>query len=194
MVSSSGPYNTASYPQGVAEGGNNQQYGQPPPDYFNGLEDSGFSNATLRRGKKEKRKKSFFVFYFLWQELKRGQQYLLLNLFAWNWFAIKFIFPWPVLFPAYSCRAHSENHFNARMEFGENWKTTLTPWLLYSGRLFFPLHHYLSSSCVFILTSRTPATHCVFFFFWTGFIRKVYLTLMLQLLVTVGIICAFLYW
>uniref|UniRef100_A0A3P8VSG7 Zgc:110410 n=1 Tax=Cynoglossus semilaevis TaxID=244447 RepID=A0A3P8VSG7_CYNSE len=44
------PYNTASYPQGVAEGGNNQQYGQPPPDYFNGLEDSGFSNATLRRG------------------------------------------------------------------------------------------------------------------------------------------------
>ncbi|XP_008321896.1 protein lifeguard 1 [Cynoglossus semilaevis] len=50
VVSSSGPYNTASYPQGVAEGGNNQQYGQPPPDYFNGLEDSGFSNATLRRG------------------------------------------------------------------------------------------------------------------------------------------------
>lgn len=30
--------------------------------------------------------------------------------------------------------------------------------------------------------------------FWTGFIRKVYLTLMIQLLVTVGIICAFLYW
>lgn len=27
-----------------------------------------------------------------------------------------------------------------------------------------------------------------------GFIRKVYLILMLQLLVTVGIICAFLYW
>lgn len=34
----------------------------------------------------------------------------------------------------------------------------------------------------------------VFLFFWTGFIRKVYLTLMIQLLVTVGIICAFLYW
>lgn len=27
-----------------------------------------------------------------------------------------------------------------------------------------------------------------------GFIRKVYLTLMVQLLITVGIICAFLYW
>lgn len=30
--------------------------------------------------------------------------------------------------------------------------------------------------------------------FWAGFIRKVYLTLMIQLLVTVGIICTFLYW
>lgn len=28
----------------------------------------------------------------------------------------------------------------------------------------------------------------------TGFIRKVYLTLMVQLLVTVGIICAFIFW
>lgn len=27
-----------------------------------------------------------------------------------------------------------------------------------------------------------------------GFIRKVYLTLMVQLLITIGIICAFLYW
>lgn len=32
------------------------------------------------------------------------------------------------------------------------------------------------------------------FFCLTGFVRKVYLTLMIQLLLTVGIICAFLYW
>uniref|UniRef100_A0A3P8TJD1 Zgc:110410 n=1 Tax=Amphiprion percula TaxID=161767 RepID=A0A3P8TJD1_AMPPE len=31
-------------------------------------------------------------------------------------------------------------------------------------------------------------------FFHSGFIRKVYLTLLIQLLLTVGIICAFLYW
>ncbi|KAF3691669.1 Protein lifeguard 1 [Channa argus] len=35
------------YPSG---NGGEQQYGQTPPDYSNGLEDSGFSDAVIRRG------------------------------------------------------------------------------------------------------------------------------------------------
>lgn len=67
------------------------------------------------------------------------------------------------------------------------------------------LHHLeREDGCRFDQCSCRPALfvffvslHVLLFvllFHPTGFIRKVYLTLMIQLLLTVGIICAFLYW
>uniref|UniRef100_A0A3Q3K642 Protein lifeguard 1 n=2 Tax=Monopterus albus TaxID=43700 RepID=A0A3Q3K642_MONAL len=38
------------HPEGAAAAAGDQQYGQAPPDYSYGLEDSGFSDAAIRRG------------------------------------------------------------------------------------------------------------------------------------------------
>ncbi|KAK2910493.1 protein lifeguard 1 [Channa argus] len=47
VVSPPATYANMAYPSG---NGGEQQYGQTPPDYSNGLEDSGFSDAVIRRG------------------------------------------------------------------------------------------------------------------------------------------------
>lgn len=51
-----------------------------------------------------------------------------------------------------------------------------------------------NSQCCCVFFISLCFAFCFLFFCLTGFVRKVYLTLMIQLLLTVGIICAFLYW
>lgn len=50
VVSPPGPYDNMGHPEGQAAAGGTLQYGQAPPDYSHGLEDSGFSDAAIRRG------------------------------------------------------------------------------------------------------------------------------------------------
>lgn len=50
VVSPPGTYDNMVHPEGAAAAGGNQQYGEAPPDYSYGLEDSGFSDAAIRRG------------------------------------------------------------------------------------------------------------------------------------------------
>ncbi|XP_040899380.1 protein lifeguard 1 isoform X1 [Toxotes jaculatrix] len=50
VVSPPGTYDNMVHPEGAAAAGGDQQYGQAPPDYSHGLEDSGFSDAAIRRG------------------------------------------------------------------------------------------------------------------------------------------------
>ncbi|KAF3840048.1 hypothetical protein F7725_018765 [Dissostichus mawsoni] len=48
VVSPSGPYDNSVHPEGLAPDGGEQQYGQAPPGYSQGLEDSSFSDAAIR--------------------------------------------------------------------------------------------------------------------------------------------------
>lgn len=50
VVSPPGPYDNMVQPDRAAAGGGQQQYGQAPPDYSNGFEDSSFSDGAIRRG------------------------------------------------------------------------------------------------------------------------------------------------
>lgn len=50
VVSPPGTYDNMIHPDSVAAAGDHQQYGQAPPEYSDGLEDSGFSDAAIRRG------------------------------------------------------------------------------------------------------------------------------------------------
>lgn len=50
VVSPPGSYDNMVHPEAAAAAGGDQQYSQPPPDYFHGLEESGFSDAAIRRG------------------------------------------------------------------------------------------------------------------------------------------------
>lgn len=51
VVSPPGTYDNMVHPEGVAGAGGVDQYGQAPPDYSYGMEDSsGFSDAAIRRG------------------------------------------------------------------------------------------------------------------------------------------------
>lgn len=154
-------------------------------------------SRSIKRGRNRRREK--WAFLFAWSEPNEDQQYLLpsfaLQCFLENWFGIENC-------SVISARSLSQlftSHttqiiFNERQEckFGENshfWqqRAALPASMLHSDRLL--LSH------VFLLSvSPLCVAGSVFLFFWTGFIRKVYLTLMIQLLVTVGIICAFLYW
>lgn len=49
VVSPPGPYDNMVHPEEMAAAGD-QQYGQAPPDYCDGLEDSAFSDGAIRRG------------------------------------------------------------------------------------------------------------------------------------------------
>ncbi|XP_059194701.1 protein lifeguard 1 [Centropristis striata] len=50
VVSIPGVNDNVVHPEAMAEAGGSQQYGQAPPVYSPGLEDSGFSDAAIRRG------------------------------------------------------------------------------------------------------------------------------------------------
>ncbi|KAJ4930740.1 hypothetical protein JOQ06_025048 [Pogonophryne albipinna] len=50
VVSPPGPYDNSVHPEGLAPDGGEQQYGQAPPGYSQGLEDNSFSEAAIRRG------------------------------------------------------------------------------------------------------------------------------------------------
>ncbi|XP_072250774.1 protein lifeguard 1 isoform X1 [Leuresthes tenuis] len=50
VVSSPAPYNNMVHPEGPAADEVDQQYSQAPPAYSSGLEDSGFSDAAIRKG------------------------------------------------------------------------------------------------------------------------------------------------
>ncbi|KAM7382598.1 hypothetical protein PAMP_002323 [Pampus punctatissimus] len=50
VVSLSGTYVNVVHPHGQITAEDDQQIGQSPPDYLHGLEDSGFSDAAIRRG------------------------------------------------------------------------------------------------------------------------------------------------
>ncbi|XP_042346429.1 protein lifeguard 1 [Plectropomus leopardus] len=50
VVSPPGTYDNMVHPEGMAAAGVNQQYGQAPPDYHPGLEESSFSDGAIRRG------------------------------------------------------------------------------------------------------------------------------------------------
>lgn len=50
VVSPPGTYGHMVDPEEAAAAGGNQQCGAAPPDYSYGLEDTGFSDAAIRRG------------------------------------------------------------------------------------------------------------------------------------------------
>ncbi|KAM7420377.1 hypothetical protein PAMA_014884 [Pampus argenteus] len=50
VVSLSGTHDNMVHPHSQIAAGDDQQFGQSPPDYLPGLEDSGFSDAAIRRG------------------------------------------------------------------------------------------------------------------------------------------------
>ncbi|XP_054477436.1 protein lifeguard 1 [Anoplopoma fimbria] len=50
VVSPPGSYDNMVHPEDMAAAGGEQQHGQAPPEYCHGLEDSSFSDATIRRG------------------------------------------------------------------------------------------------------------------------------------------------
>ncbi|XP_026229123.1 LFG_like domain-containing protein [Anabas testudineus] len=50
VVSPPGTYDNMAPPEGMAAAGGDQQYVEAPPDYSSSLEDSGFSDAAIRRG------------------------------------------------------------------------------------------------------------------------------------------------
>lgn len=50
VVSPPGIYDNMAHPGDMAAAGGDQQYGQPPPDYSHGIEESGFSDGAIRRG------------------------------------------------------------------------------------------------------------------------------------------------
>lgn len=50
VVCPPGPYDNNVHPEDPAAPGGNQQYGQDPPDYSEGLEDNAFSDGAIRRG------------------------------------------------------------------------------------------------------------------------------------------------
>ncbi|XP_076592746.1 protein lifeguard 1 [Chaetodon auriga] len=50
VISPPASYENMVYPEDMAAAGGNQQYGQAPPNYSEGMEDSAFSDAAIRRG------------------------------------------------------------------------------------------------------------------------------------------------
>ncbi|XP_035528765.1 protein lifeguard 1 [Morone saxatilis] len=50
VVSPPGNYDNMVHPEELTAAGGNQQYGHAPPDYSQGIEDSSFSDAAIRRG------------------------------------------------------------------------------------------------------------------------------------------------
>ncbi|XP_058503440.1 protein lifeguard 1 [Solea solea] len=50
VITPPGTYDNMIHPEDVGAAGENQQYGQAPPVYSHGLEESGFSDAAIRRG------------------------------------------------------------------------------------------------------------------------------------------------
>lgn len=63
-------YDNMDLPAGMAAAGGDQQYGQTPPDYSNGLEDCGFSDAVIRRGEECREQNVRGMFLFGWSELR----------------------------------------------------------------------------------------------------------------------------
>lgn len=155
-------------------------------------------SRSIKRGRNRRREK--WAFLFARSEPNEDQQYLLpsfaLQCFLENWFGIEncSVISARSLSQLFTSHA-TQIILNERQEckFGENRVIFGN-----SVQLYLPQCFTLTDCCCRMsfscLSHLSLCFWICFVFFWTGFIRKVYLTLMIQLLVTVGIICAFLYW
>lgn len=147
------------------------------------------------------------MFLSPWSELKRKKLYLLLfNLLS----SVSLKLIWNCkLFPDLWCSlpqlltSHTTQSFKWEDETRVGWKQPFwyvvqhkQPHLLACFALadVFVIVIRLSAVCLPVYLCQSCLSTCLCLSLWAGFIRKVYLTLMIQLLVTVGIICAFLYW
>lgn len=212
VVSPPVTYDNMVHPVNVAAAGGEQQYGQAPPDYSQGLEESAFSDAAIRRGEgwkergvgggDEQRAWEAHMFLVCTVRAENGSAIFTPSFALQCFLEIDFklkIVSWSPPYPASALHLpRNTNHFKWEDEMWVWWKQNHLQTAFCSINSPTCLSASLwQSSQWWLLSVFLPSLYLSMSLrlsFCSGFIRKVCLTLMLQLLVTIGIICTFLYW